>query len=307
MAGMRVVSLLASATEIVCALGAGKLLVARSHECDFPPEVAALPAVTAPKVNAASPSGKINGDVRELLNAALSIYRVNTEALRVAAPDVILTQTLCGACAVTPGDLTDALASWTGVRPTVVALEPLDLAGVFTDVRSVAAAIRREAAGEAVLNDMVGRFARVVATVARRESNPRLAAIEWLEPPMGGGNWMPELIALAGGESVFGEPGAHSVRIEPIAIAAADPDVLALLPCGFDLARTKAEAPALLDRVELSALRARRDRRVFALDGSAYFNRPGPRLAQSAEILAEIMHPALARFGHEGKGWTRLA
>jgi iron complex transport system substrate-binding protein len=304
---MRVVSLLPSATEIVCALGAGKLLAGRSHECDFPPEVAAVPALTAAKINAGAPSGAIDADARALIDAALSIYRVDAEALREAAPDVIFTQTLCAACAVTPADLERALAAWTGARPAVVSLEPVDLAGVFTGMRAVASALGRQGLGEELLAVMVGRFARVVAMVASRASSPRVAAIEWLDPPMSGGHWIPELVALAGGECVLGEPGRPAARIEPRALAQADPDVVALLPCGFDLGRTRAEAGRLLDRVELAALRARRERRVYALDGSAFFNRPGPRLAESAEILAEIIHPGTTRFGHEGRGWARLA
>ena len=306
MATPRIVSLLPSATEIVCALGAGRFLIGRSHACDHPATLAEVPVMTASKVNGAAASGAIASDVRSILAAALSVYELRLEALRDTTPDMILTQTLCESCAVTPGDLAAALASWTGSRPELIVLAPRDLAGVFTDIRAVASALGRAGAGEAVLADMVGRFARVVAAVARREASPRVAAIEWLDPPMAGGHWVPELIALAGGESLFGEAGEASAGIDRMALAAADPDVVALAPCGFDLERTRAEAGALLDRTELATLRARRERRVYALDGNGYFNRPGPRLAQSAEILAEILHPALARFGHEGKGWARV-
>jgi iron complex transport system substrate-binding protein len=156
-----------------------------------------------------------------------------------------------------------------------------------------------------VLNDMVGRFARVVATVARRESSPRLAAIEWLEPPMAGGNWMPELIEIAGGISLFATAGQHSPWLNWDALIAADPEVILLLPCGFRIDQSLADLPLLAVQPGWAELTAVRRGRVFVIDGHHYFNRPGPRLVESAEMIAEILHPDRFDFGHQGVGWVR--
>ena len=302
----RVASLLASATEIMAALDARALLVARSHECDFPPEVAALPAVTAPKLDTRRPSAVIDRDVKTLLEQALAIYRVDGEALRAVKPDVILTQTQCEVCAVTPADVDAALAAWTGARPKIVALAPNALADVFTDIMRVAAAIGRPERGASVIDAMRARMDDITGRARTLSARPRVAAIEWIDPLMAGGNWMPELIAMAGGESLFGVAGAHSPWMSLDELAAVDPDIVLVLPCGFDIPRARAELPALTEKPQWRRLRAVRAGRIFVCDGNQYFNRPGPRLAESLEILAEILHPSVFRFGHEGTGWIRL-
>ena len=302
----RVVSLLASATEIVAALGARGLLVARSHECDFPADVAALPMVTGPKLDTSRPSGAIDRDVKALLERALAIYRVDGERLREVKPDLILTQTQCEVCAVTPADVEAALAAWTGKRPRIVALSPNALADVFTDIMRVAAAIGRPERGAVVIDRMRARMDDIAGRAEALASRPRVAAIEWIDPLMAGGNWMPELIAMAGGLSLFGIAGAHSPWMTLDSLADADPDIVLVLPCGFDIARTRAELPPLAAQPRWRSLRAVRDGRIFLCDGNQYFNRPGPRLADSLEILAEIFHPSVFAFGHEGSGWIRL-
>jgi iron complex transport system substrate-binding protein len=303
----RVVSLLASATEIICALGARDLLVARSHECDFPDAVRTLPAVSAPLLDPQRRSALIDRDVRALVEQALSVYRVDAEALRAARPDVVVTQTACEVCAVSPRDLDAALASWIGAKPEIVALSPLRLDDVYRDIGRIALALDRRRAGEALTTALGAHFARVSAGTAGADRLPSVVALEWLDPVMAGGNWMPELIEIAGGRNLLGESGAASPTLDPARLAAADPDRLLLLPCGFDLARCCEEARGFLRRPEIGALRAVRSGHAYALDGNAFFNRPGPRLGESAEILAEILHPRLVRYGHEGRGWRRLA
>ncbi|MBL8699550.1 MAG: ABC transporter substrate-binding protein [Alphaproteobacteria bacterium] len=305
MTRLRLVSLLPSATEIVVALGAHDQLVARSHECDFPATVRALPAITRTRIDPAVPSGAITASVRSTLEAGLSLYAVDVDALRALAPDVILTQTLCAACAIAPGDLAAALAEWTGGRPQIVELKADRIERIYSEIVQVAALLRRPLAGDALVTSIAARLARVGARVAR-PSAPRAAAIEWLDPPMIGGNWLPELIEIAGGTPVLAKAGTHSSWLADGALAAADPDLLLLLPCGFDLARTKAEAPAFLARPDIAGLRAVRAGEVYALDGNAYFNRPGPRLADSVEILAEILHPTAQPPRHAGEAWCRL-
>jgi iron complex transport system substrate-binding protein len=300
----RIASLLASATEIVCALGARDRLVARSHECDFPPDVASLPVVTAPKLDTSRPSAAIDRDVKALLERALSVYKVEAERLRDLAPEIIVTQTQCEVCAVSENDVVAALATWTGERPRIVSLVPDALADVFSDIERVAAAIGREAAGAALTATMRRRM-DAVSERARFLPRRRVACIEWIEPLMAAGNWMPELVVMAGGENLFGEAGRHSPWLTMEALAASDPDVIIVLPCGFDIARSRQEMPVLAARPAWQALRAVRQDQVWLVDGNQYFNRPGPRLADSLEILAEILHPQAFRFGHEGTAFVR--
>jgi iron complex transport system substrate-binding protein len=304
MSGPRIASLLASATEIVAALGARDLLVARSHECDFPTDVAALPAVTAPKLDTNLPSAAIDRAVKQLIEQALSVYRVDAERLRALKPDIIVTQTQCEVCAVSESDVTAALAAWTGTKPTIVSLRPDGLADVFTDIERVAAAIGRVEAGAALVGAMKRRMDAIAAPAAGLKK-PGVACIEWIEPLMAAGNWMPELVALAGAENLFGTAGQHSPWLTLDRLATADPDIIVVLPCGFDIARTRAELPALAAQADWQALRAVRGGQVYLVDGNQYFNRPGPRLAESLEILAEILHPADFRFGPQGTGWVR--
>jgi len=301
----RVVSLIASATEIVYALGLGDLLVARSHECDWPPEVVRLPAASRPGFPTTGTSRAIDLAVKDRLAKALSIYEVDADVLRRVRPDVILTQTQCAVCAVTPGDVERAVCQLAGQAVTVVALEPNRLGDVWEDVRRVAAALGEPARGEAVLERLRRRVVEI-GTRAAALPRPTVAAVEWMDPLMAAGNWMPELIELAGGTSVVGEAGQHSPWITWQDLAARDPHVILVSPCGFDLARTARELPRLAARAEWRALAAVRGGRAYLADGNAYFHRPGPRLVESLEILAEMLHPETFAFGHEGSGWTRL-
>lgn len=300
-------SLLPSSTEIVCALGAGPLLVGRSHECDFPASVLSLPALSQARIEAAGTSLEIDREVRALVERALSVYRVDAERLRELAPDLILTQTLCAVCAVTPSDLESALRAWTGSRPRILSLEPARLDDVWRSVALVAEALDVRERGRELLLELRERVDAIAKRAAGAASRPRVACIEWIDPLMAAGNWMPELVELAGGRSLFAAAGEHSPWIEWDALREADPDVVLALPCGFSLERTRCELEALRTRADFAQLRAVRSRRVFALDGNQYFNRPGPRLVESLEILVEILHPELFDFGHAGQGWQQLA
>ncbi len=302
----RVVSLLASATEIVCALGFRDALVGRSHECDFPLDVRDLPAVTETKIRHAAPSGAIDREVKDLIEQGLSVYRVDAETLKALAPDLVVTQTQCEVCAVSPKDLGAALCAWTSGGPAIVSLEPNALADVWTDIRHVAAALGAPERGEALIAELAARMAAVAGLAAIQGAKPRIACIEWIEPLMAAGNWMPELVEMAGGSNLFGEAGLHSPWLAWEHLAASDPDIVLVLPCGFDIARTRAEMGPLLGRPGWNGLKAVREGRVYLLDGNQYFNRPGPRLADSLEILAEIFHHRAFAFGHEGAGWVRL-
>lgn len=306
MSGPRIVSLLPSATEIVAAVGMAGNLVGRSHQCDFPVDVSRLPALSATKVNLDGTSLDIDRRVNEIIAQGVSVYRVDAERLRALKPDVILTQTQCAICAVTPGDLEEALCEWTGMAPILVSLEPNDLSDVWGDMRKVGRALGAEVAAHAAIDGLQARLQRIRETAVRADRRPTVAAIEWIDPLMAGGNWMPELIEAAGGESLFAKAGQHSPWLDWSALSAADPDVILLLPCGFTIDQSRADLPLLAARPEWGRLTAVREGRVFVIDGHHYFNRPGPRLVESAEMIAEILHPGLFAFGHEGIGWVRL-
>jgi iron complex transport system substrate-binding protein len=302
----RVVTLIASATEIVAALGARDLLVARSHECDYPDDVAALPAVTAPKLDITRPSGDIDRQVKALLEQALSVYKVDAVGLRDLSPDLIITQTQCEVCAVSLSDVETALADWTGAAPRIVSLAPNALTDIFADIERVADALGIPERGRALTARMRARIDAIAQRAASATTRPRVAMIEWIEPLMAAGNWVPQLVALAGGNNLFGAAGRHSPWMEWRDLVAADPDIIMVLPCGFDIARSTAEMRALTARPDWHGLRAVRDDRVFIADGNQYFNRPGPRLVESLEILAELLHPDLFPARQAGTGWIRL-
>ncbi len=303
----RIASLLPSTTEIVCALGLSQQLVGRSHECDFPPEVAALPTLTEAKLDPRAASRAIDDRVKQLVRDGLSIYRVDAERLRELAPSVVLTQEQCDVCAASPQDVEEALAQWIGTRPRVVSLAPCTLADVWGDLVTVATALGVPERGEALARELASRLTDVSERTLRIRPRPSVAAIEWTEPLMAAGNWMPELIALAGGANVFGETGRHSPWLEWEALRAADPDMIVALPCGFDLARTRLEMAPLAAQPGWSEMRAVRAGKVFLTDGNQFFNRPGPRLVESLEILAEILHPVEFPARHRGTGWEPYA
>ncbi|HTT75213.1 MAG TPA: cobalamin-binding protein [Candidatus Binataceae bacterium] len=303
---MRIVSLLPSATEIVCALGFEHALAGRSHECDFPPSVTRLPSLTSPKFNPEGPSAEVNQRVLTILRDALAVYRVDAAKLRELLPDVIVTQSQCDVCAVSMREVEDAVAQWVGMRPAIVSLAPYALADIFTDIERVAAALGAADRGREITQLLRTRMDAISARARTITSRPRLAIIEWIDPLMAAGNWMPELVAMAAGENLFGHPGQHSPWMKFEDLAAADPDVILLCPCGFNLDRTIKDLPVLTNNPAWPRLKAVRTNKIFAADGNQYFNRPGPRIAESLEILAEILHPDCFSFGHQGHGWRRL-
>jgi iron complex transport system substrate-binding protein len=302
----RIVSLIASATEIVCALGFENDLVGRSHECDFPQSVKRLPVCTEPKFNVEGSSYAIDQRVKAVLQEGLSVYRVHADVLKRLKPDVIVTQSHCEVCAVSQRDVEQAVADWLGTGPRVVSLAPNGLADVWDSVRQVAGALGVPDGGTALVRSLQQRMAAIADRARALRIRPGVAYVEWVDPLMAGGNWMPELIELAGGVNLFGEAGKHSPWMTWEDLRSRDPDVIFVAPCGFDLARTREEMPTLTARPEWPGLRAVRGGRVYLADGNQYFNRPGPGLVESLEILAEVLHPHAFSFGHEGGGWQRL-
>ncbi|MEY3259713.1 MAG: hypothetical protein RIT46_542 [Pseudomonadota bacterium] len=306
MTGPRIVSLLPSATEIAVALGCEGQLFGRSHECDFPPAVQALPVCTATKLAKGLASLEIENRVQAIVSQGLSCYEVDAPLLRSLRPDVILTQTACAVCAVTPRDLEEALSAWTGQAPTLLSFAPDRLVDVWGDLRAAGALLEVPDRAEAVIDQLQARL-ESIGRKTRLGAKPTVAAIEWVEPLMAAGNWVPELIELAGGQSLFAAVGQHSPWLEWDQLCSADPEVIVLMPCGFTIERTVQDVLDLVKDPRWKGLSAVQRGAVYVVDGHHYFNRPGPRLVESAEILAEILHPDLFDFGHKGRGWIQMA
>jgi iron complex transport system substrate-binding protein len=304
MAEFRIVSLLPSTTEIACALGFLPNLVGRSHECDFPPGVERLPALTTPKCSLEGSSLEIDRRVRSLVAEGLSVYRVDAELLRELSPDVILTQSQCEVCAASLQDVEAAVCTWLGAGPQILSLAPTTLADVMGDFQRVGDSLGAAQRGVELRQALEGRIAEI-AEKSAHAPRPSVACVEWTDPLMSAGNWMPELVACAGGENLFGEAGKHSPTMNWEELRRADPEVIVALPCGFDLARTRREMEPLVVRPGWRELRAVRTGRVYLSDGNSYFNRPGPRIVESLEVLAEILHPELFEFGHAGRAFER--
>ncbi|MCE9530834.1 MAG: cobalamin-binding protein [Planctomycetes bacterium] len=296
----RVVSLLSSATEIVCALGHEASLVGRSHECDFPESIRSLPLCTESRIDISGSSAAIDAQVKNAMRDALSIYRVFSEKMEELQPDLVITQMQCEVCAVSPKDVEAAFCEMTTARPRLVSLNPNSLADIWNDIRLVAEALGVPQRGEELVASMRQQM-RVLSERANGWGRrPTVACIEWIEPLMAAGNWVPELVELGGGVNLFGEKGKHSPWMTFDDLYRHDPDVIVVLPCGFDLERTRREMPALTSKPGWDRLRAVRNGRVHVADGNAYFNRPGPRLVEALEMLAEAIQPAAFSFGHDG-------
>lgn len=302
----RIISLIPSSTEIVHALGFGDQLVGRSHECDFPAGVEQLPFCTAPKFNPDGRSYEIDQRVKAILQESMSVYRIDAELLRELAPDIIITQTQCEVCAVSFKDVEQVCEEWLNTPAEIVSLEPNWLDDVLADIQRVATALGAPERGTTYVAGMRARMDAIAAKTAHLREKPTVACVEWIDPLMAAGNWMPELVEMAGGINLFGEAGIHSPWMTWDDLKAADPDVIVVLPCGYDIAKALSELPALTSRPDWSSLQAVRENQIYVTDGNQYFNRPGPRLVESLEILAEILHPTLFNFGHHGAGWQVL-
>ena len=302
----RIVSLISSATEIIYALGQTLNQVGRSHECDFPPEIAALPVCTKPTIDIHADSREIDQAVKDRVRNALSVYEVFDEVLERLQPTHIITQTQCEVCAVSLRDVERSVASLLASSPKVISLTPNSLADVWDDIRRVAGALEIVEQGESVVASLQGRMCAVSDRVRRAGARPRVACIEWQEPLMAVGNWMPQLVEMAGGINLLGQPDKHSGYLPWTELVMADPDVIVISPCGFDLARTEQQMYWLTERPEWSRLRAVQNGRVYLADGNQYFNRPGPRLVETLQILAEILHPESFEPSFERTGWQKL-
>jgi iron complex transport system substrate-binding protein len=306
LAPLRLVSLLPSATEIIACLGLGDRLVGISHECDYPPEIKDREICTSARLSTKQPSGEIHQQVDKLLADAMSIYEINLDVLARLQPTHIITQDQCDVCAVSFGEVEQAVAKLTNSHPQIISLQPDTIADVWSDIQRV---------GEILNVDwqpIVLALQHRVETCQTQCQNllaqpPKVACIEWTDPLMLAGNWIPELVEMAGGKTIGGTIGQHSPRISWDDLVAADPDTIIFMPCGFDLDRTQIEAQSLTQHPQWPNLQAVKQGRVYITDGNAYFNRPGPRLVESLEILTEILNPQVGNYGHHGNGWAKLS
>lgn len=303
---MRIVSLLPATTEWIFAFGAGDQLVGRSHACDRPPEVRSVPEVTWSNVENTADSRAIDEEVGERLSAGLSLYELRTDLLAELAPDVVLAQDQCEACAVSRAEVADHLDRLAERSVRLVNYAPSTLKDVFDEALRVARSIGRLEEGMHRLARGERRLARLAERLGRMRADadptgrPTVCCVEWMDPLMVAGQWMPDVVEQAGGRPLLvEEAGEPSRRVSWGEIREADPDVLALMPCGFDLDRVRANLSYLRERPGWSDLRAVRDERVVAFDGSRFFNRPGPSLYRAVELLARVLHPGRVAGGTE--------
>jgi iron complex transport system substrate-binding protein len=293
----RIVSFLPAATEIVCAIGARDDLVGRSHECDYPADVLKLPIVSRPALSIAEMSqSEIDSAVAAQLASGDSLYRVDELLLRELSPDVVLTQDLCQVCAPSGTELTRALRELPS-RPEVLWLTPRTISEIEQNILDIGRATGRTIEAESVIADGRERIARVVEAVSGAPRR-RVAFLEWTEPLFCPGHWVPEMIALAGGDDPLGKPGADSVRTTWDSVATGNPEIMIVAPCGYGLAQAK-EAAQTVTRLPGT--------RILAVDANAYFARPGPRVAEGIELLAHLFHPELFEWPHDTRPWAEVS
>lgn len=302
----RIISLIPSATEILAALGLTDAIVGRSHECDYPPEILDRPVCTAARLNSQAPSAEIHQDVNNIVQSALSIYQIKTDVLEQLKPTHIVTQDQCDVCAVSLQDVEKAIATLTQSQPQVISLHPNTLTDVFADIGRVANALGVRSLS--LLEDLEARVKICQQKTAKLSiaETPTVACIEWTDPLMTAANWIPELVKDAGGQPLLGAIGQASPIVTWETLVTTNPDIIIFMLCGFDLERTRQEAMALTQRPEWEKLDAVQSGRVYVTDGNSYFNRPGPRLVDSIEILAEMLHPEIFDYGYIPTGWQPL-
>ncbi|GAB3917818.1 cobalamin-binding protein [Mucilaginibacter boryungensis] len=307
MSQQKIISLLPAATEIVCALGLQGNLVGRSHECDYPENVKALPICSEANFPDGMSSLEIDNKVKEILTEALSVYTLKREVIKALSPDVVITQAQCDVCAVSVQEVEQALGNYLDKQTQIISLQPNNLTDIFNDITVLAEALNVQAAGADLLERLNERVDIIKHKLKFIADKPTVACIEWLEPMMISGNWVPELVEIAGGLPILASIGKHSPYVKWEDIAAADPDIIVLMPCGFSMDRALKEVSILLQQPGFAELKAVKNNRLYITDGNQYFNRPGPRIVDSIEILAEIINPKQFIFGYEGNGWMKFS
>ena len=301
----RVLSLLSSTTEVVYALGCEDQLVGRSHECDYPPEVMTLPICTKPKFNVDGSSIEVDGQVKSILQNALSVYYINEDLLKELKPDIILTQSQCEVCAVSEKDVKGVVKNITGINPDIISVEPNSVKDIFKDIKIIAEALNVVDKGADLIEFMKYRILTLKKSYDDK-SELTVAAIEWIDPLMAAGNWVPELIEIAGGVNLFGEAGKHSPWMEYKDLIEKDPHTIIIMPCGYNIQKSIIEIDSLIKQKDWKEINAVQNDKVYITDGNQFFNRPGPRIIESLEILIEIFHNDKTDFKHIDSGWINF-
>jgi len=305
--GKKIVTLIPSATEIVAFLGEKEFIIGRSHECDYPKDLNKIPKLTSPKIDVDGTSGQIHKQINVILEKSLSAYKVDIKKLKKLNPDFIVTQAHCEVCAVSFSEVEFIAKEHLGKNTKIISLQPNTLNEVFDDIRRVAKDLEIDNDDNNQLIKNLEIRLKNIKNKTEKYKKPKIACIEWIDPLMAAGNWIPEMVQISGGEDVFGKKGKDSHWIEFNEIKKYNPDIIIFIPCGFNLKKTNDEVKNLLKSdTRWHDLKAFKNKKIFITDGNQYFNRPGPRLIESLEIFAEIIHPDFFNFEHRNKGWINF-
>ena len=302
---MRIISLISSATEIVSSLQCMNSLVGISHECDYPKSIIKLPVCSEPRFDINGKSIEIDQNIKSLLQEALSIYRVKEDTIRSLKPDIIITQSQCDVCAVSIRDVRIAIEQAIGINPEIISLSPTCLEDVWNDILELGIVLEKES----IAKDIVENIKGDISIISKRNKNKdpvSVGCIEWIEPLMFAGNWVPEIIQIVGGLSLFGVVGEHSNWSKYEELYQHDPDKIIFMPCGYNMNKTEAELSNLTRDVRWKSLKAVKANEVYLTDGNQYFNRPGPRLLDSIKIMDDIINNTNV-YNFKNYGWKRLS
>ena len=301
----KIVTLIPSATEIVAFLGQRKSIVGRSHECDYPNDLNNVIKLTSPKINVDGTSSKINKQINTILENSLSVYKVDVQKLKKLDPDFIITQAHCEVCAVSFAEVENIVGKYLSRKTKIISLEPNTLNDVFNDIKKVAKDLNIEnESNNKLIENLKIRLKKIKHLATTQKQKPSVACIEWIDPLMIAGNWIPEMVEIAGGTNILGKSGdnSHWIKFEEIIVQ--NPEIIIFMPCGFNIEKTKKELDSYIKKNNsMHSLKAYKNHKLFIVDGNQFFNRPGPRLIESLEIFAEIMHPNIFDFKHKGIGW----
>jgi len=301
----KIVTLIPSATEIVAFLGQKDSIIGRSHECDYPHGLNHVAKLTSPKINVDGTSGEIDRQINTILENSLSVYKVDVSKLKELNPDYIITQAHCDVCAVSFSEVENIVKKNLNKNTKIISLQPNTLNDVFNDIKRVAKELNIEnETNNKLIKNLSGRLNKIKKLSSEQKNKSLVACIEWIDPLMIAGNWIPEMVEIAGGKNILGKSGNDSHWIKFKEIVNQNPEIIIFLPCGFNIEKTKEEVKNLLKQnSEWQSLKAVKNNKLFIADGNQFFNRPGPRLIESLEIFAEIMHPSLFNFNHKRTGW----
>jgi len=302
----KIVTLIPSATEIVAFLGQKDSIIGRSHECDYPHGLNHVAKLTSPKINIDGTSREIDRQINTILENSLSVYKVDVSKLKELNPDYIITQAHCEVCAVSFSEVENIVSKNLNKNTKIISLQPNTLNDVFNDIKRVATELNLEnEKNKKLINNLDIRLKKIKEMSSKQKIKPTVACIEWIDPLMIAGNWIPEMVEIAGGKNILGKSGDDSHWIKFKDILNQDPEIIIFLPCGFNIEKTKQELKNFLKQNNnWKSLKSFKNKKIFIADGNQFFNRPGPRLLESLEIFAEIMHPNLFNFNHEGNGWV---